>query len=73
MAKITVEKAVELKKELEQKIKGLLNDYSQETEIILKKITVRPNIDALNALEDGQLSLMKDTPVYLGVDIVGEI
>lgn len=71
--KVTVEKAVQLKKELEDQVKGLMDMYSRKTGIVLKTVKASLNTEALTEIQDGQLTFLDDMPIYLKVDIVGEI
>ena len=71
--KMTVEKAIILKKELENQVQELMGDYSRKTGIILTTIKATYNADAVAEVLDGQLTFPEDLPIYSRVDIVGEI
>lgn len=70
---MTVEKAVDLKKDLEARILQMLNEYTQKTGIVLGKISLDPNKEAQAEIRSGQLQLLDDAVYYLRVDIDGVI
>ena len=71
--KMTVEKAVLLKRELEGQVQMMLDDFTRKTGIILKTVKATYNADAVGEMMDGQLTFLEDLPIYSKVDIVGEI